>query len=163
MKGIILPANLIIKRESLLTDFITALTFLAAVSIFWWRFDINLLFFWVGGLLGVKFLDLAENIFRHDLKLSRPVFHTLFFQIILIILSFYVISSSGNYFGAGLVMVMNLQLLKDQTAEFIVNKTLSEGWLLYLKKEDGTFQKTRNYLILILLSFLTLTVFLIRQ
>ena len=48
---------------------------------------------------------------RERIKL---VFHNVLFQVILIVLCFFVLSSTNNIFGKGLVMVMFLHLLKDE-------------------------------------------------
>lgn len=113
--------------------------------------------------MGTEFLPLTESIFQHDLKLSRPVFHTFVFQVILVVLGFYVLSSSGSFFGAGLVMVMYLQMIKDQIMELKINNFLSDGWFLYLRKEAFPIPVLRNYLIILIILFIVLTLFLIHK
>lgn len=132
------------------------------VSVLRWNSNHQLLPVWVGGILGTEFLPVAENIVVHDLKLTKLVFRTIIFQIVLLLLSFYVISSSGSVFGASLVMVMNLQLLKDQILELKTSGTLSDSWFLYLKREAFSYQFIRNYLGVLSILFVLLSFFFLR-
>lgn len=93
---------------------------------------------------------------------NRLIFHTATFQVILLLLTFYVLTATNNLFGAGLVMAMNLHLLKNE-------------WFAWLRGEkealvDWLFWQVRgiamgNYLNLFLagvsIIFLILSVFLI--
>lgn len=55
------------------------------------------------------------------------IFHSAYFQVIFIILSFLVISSSGNYFGRGLVLAFMLHLLIDQVVDLVEVNSL-DNW-----------------------------------
>lgn len=156
MNTVYLSIGQTLKQRFLVSDFITSIVFLIIISVVRLRFDTSFLFFWIGGLLGTEFLPLAENIFQHDLKLSKPVFHTLIFQAILAVLSFYVLSSSGSLFGIGFVMVMNLQLLKDEIFELRSAGKLSPGWFLYLREERLNPRTVGSFIILLVLLFLLL-------
>lgn len=48
---------------------------------------------------------------------SGLIFHTIFFQIIFFILTFWMLSSSGSYFGKGLVLAFGLHLLIDEVID----------------------------------------------
>lgn len=48
---------------------------------------------------------------------TKLIFHTAFFQIILSILAFWVITSSGSLFGRGLVVAFTLHLITDQLVD----------------------------------------------
>lgn len=56
---------------------------------------------------------------------TRIIFHTATFQAIFVILSFLVISSSGNIFGRGLVLAFMLHLIIDQLVDLRDIKNLS--------------------------------------
>lgn len=45
---------------------------------------------------------------------TKLVFHNALFQVVLVILCFFVLSSTNNIFGKGLVMAMFLHVLKDE-------------------------------------------------
>jgi hypothetical protein len=47
------------------------------------------------------------------------IFHTVFFQMIFLILTFWIMSSSGSYFGRGLVLSFALHLSIDQVVDLV--------------------------------------------
>lgn len=55
---------------------------------------------------------------------NRLIFHTATFQVILLPLSFYILSSGGSVFASAFVMAINLHLLKD-------------GWQVYKNDKPG--------------------------
>lgn len=59
------------------------------------------------------------------------VFHTIFFQLIFFILTFWMLSSSGSYFGRGLVLSFILHLSIDQLIDLNDLKNL-ENWFTNL-------------------------------
>jgi hypothetical protein len=59
------------------------------------------------------------------------IFHTIFFQLIFFILTFWMLSSSGSYFGRGLVLSFILHLSVDQLIDLTELKNL-ENWFTYL-------------------------------
>ena len=58
------------------------------------------------------------------------VFHTAFFQIIFLVLTFWIITSSGSLFGKGLVLSFSLHLLIDQMVDLIDLKNFG-NWLRF--------------------------------
>jgi len=59
---------------------------------------------------------------RHDL-----IFHTIFFQLIFLVLTFWMISSSGSLFGKGLVLAFALHLSVDQIVDLTEIKSF-DNW-----------------------------------
>ncbi len=59
---------------------------------------------------------------RQQLKL---IFHTAYFQLIFLALTFLVITSSGNIFGRGMVLGFALHLLIDQVVDLMAAKKIS--------------------------------------
>ena len=51
---------------------------------------------------------------------THQVFHSFSFQIIFLILAFWVVSSSGSLFAIGLVLAFSLHLFIDQFSDFLV-------------------------------------------
>jgi hypothetical protein len=45
------------------------------------------------------------------------IFHTIFFQMIFFVLTFWMLSSSGSLFGKGMVLAFGLHLLIDQATD----------------------------------------------
>ena len=72
------------------------------------------------------------------------IFHTIFFQFIFIILTFFVISSTGSVFGRGLVLAFCLHLLIDQVVDLRQTGSLS-NWF-YNSPLKIPEAKTRLYL-----------------
>jgi hypothetical protein len=73
------------------------------------------------------------------------VFHTAFFQVIFLVLTFLIVFSSGSRFGRGLVVAASLHLLIDQLDDLLKKDTL-DGWFganpfmnsIFLTKEKAT-------------------------
>lgn len=59
------------------------------------------------------------------------IFHTIFFQAIFFVLTFWMLSSSGSYFGRGLVLSFILHLSVDQLMDLNDDKSL-ENWFTNL-------------------------------
>jgi len=66
---------------------------------------------------GVSFL-----IFDTDEERIKLAFHNILFQMILFILCFFVLTSTENLFGVGLVMGMALYLLGDEFYKWLTGK-----------------------------------------
>lgn len=56
---------------------------------------------------------------------TKLVFHTYYFQVIFLILTFWVVTSSGSSFGIGLTLAFSLHLLVDQLTDFFEKGTIS--------------------------------------
>ena len=50
---------------------------------------------------------------------TRLIFHTVYFQLIFLALTLFVITSSGSLFGRGIVLAFSLHLLVDQVMDFM--------------------------------------------
>ena len=57
---------------------------------------------------------------------TKLVFHTYYFQVIFLILTFWVVTSSGSPFGIGLTLAFCLHLLVDQLTDFFEKGTISD-------------------------------------
>ena len=62
-----------------------------------------------------KAVEILSNT-RYDR--GKPVFHTIYFQLIFLVLTFWVVTSSGTPFGVGLVLAFYLHLLIDQLVDY---------------------------------------------
>lgn len=63
-----------------------------------------------------KFKKLFGDLVTHHQALQNPLLHSALFQFALALLSLYVVTSTANFFGAGMVMGMSLHLIKDELA-----------------------------------------------
>ena len=59
------------------------------------------------------------------------IFHTIFFQIIFLVLTFWIMSSSASLFGRGLVLSFALHISIDQLVDLVDMKNLG-NWLKFL-------------------------------
>lgn len=102
----------------------------------------------------LKAIDLLVTT-RHER--SMPIFHTAFFQILFLIFSFFIISSSGSLFGTGLVLAFSLHLALDQTKDFFELGHIN-NWFqnlnLKLDHKDSSFYIFIYVLFIFLISFI---------
>lgn len=92
----------------------------------------------------------------------KLAFHNVLFQLILLVLCFFVLTSTGSLFGAGLVMAMALHLLKDEFHEWWTGREERlRQWLFWPIKMDVSLQNQKFFLIFMLLLFVALNFFLI--
>ncbi len=74
----------------------------------------------IGYLLEKKDIKRTVELFYETRTERRGlIFHSVFFQIIFFILTFWMMSSSGSNFGKGLVMSFSLHLLIDQIMDIV--------------------------------------------
>ncbi len=57
------------------------------------------------------------------------IFHHFYCQLVLIILSIFIFTSTKSIFGRGLVLFLNLHLLVDQVNDFLTNPVHLKEWL----------------------------------
>lgn len=108
-----------------------------------------------GYMLGKK--DVAGTLrFLAETRYERTkiIFHTATFQIIFVVLSFWVITSSGSIFGRGLVLAFLLHMLTDQIVDFMETGSLSTWFRDFPLQFDET--RTRVYWFVQILLFLIL-------
>jgi len=180
-----------IKKE-FLSHLLITLGWLAIITLLRWGWHLDLIWLWLGGLVGAFLLDIDHLIYffvtnpheltsqrvrrlfdqRHfkeglslmtDTVLERPrlSLHNALFQVILCILAFFVLTSTNNLFGAGLVMGLALHLLKDELQDLINNEEHLRTWLFWQFKFEVSLQGQKIYLAIMMLLFLSLSWLLI--
>ena len=130
-------------KKEIRSHLLVTLFWLVLVTLLRWRWEGNLILLWLGGLTGTFLIDIDHLLYvfiypqeltsmrvkqlldQHQFKAAlvllvdtheerhRLVLHSALFQIILLVACFFVLTSTGSLFGAGLVMAMALHLLKD--------------------------------------------------
>lgn len=83
---------------------------------------------------------------------STQIFHTVQFQLIFLVLSFLVVTSSGSYFGTGIVLAFFLHLLVDQLVDFFEIGSL-DIWFRKLPFKLDQEKSLFYWLILLLMLF----------
>jgi len=126
--------------------FIT-LIYLIFLTIFHWGLkpDFSILLFLGGGIFGVYFLDLAEQFFKSSpsLTTSGSPFRNVLFQVVLVILTLFVLTSSGSLFGAGLVLSIALGMLLEERLEWRSQGNLN-SWF-WIVRRDFPLQTQQFY------------------
>jgi len=104
-------------------------------------------------------LILVANTRGERIKLA---FHSAIFQPVLYIACFFVLTSTGSLFGAGMVMAMALRLLKDEMGLLLQGKDEQlRQWLFWQVGTEVTLRQQKFFVILMLLIFLGLNLLLI--
>ncbi len=115
MKRFILPVELYVWTS----------IYLLITSLLHWRLQFNLLIpvYIMGGFLGMHLLEMIETL----LKLPNSPFRSVLAQILVTVLTFFVLTSSSFPLGKGVVLTLNLRYLYLQLTEFQKNRSL-DSW-----------------------------------
>lgn len=92
----------------------------------------------------------------------RLAFHNALFQPVLYVFCFFVLTSTSNLFGAGLVMAMALHLLREEISFLLQGKEEDLQRRLFWQMKGGiSLRNQKFFVILMLLVFLGLNLLLI--
>ena len=169
------------KRELAIHLFSFFIFFLVLSFLRGW-FTLPYAVFWIGGLIGTILPDLDHLLYAlYELTSQRTksllargqiastlsllattrrerknlIFHTAWFQILFLVLTFWTLSSSGSLVGRGLVIAFSLHLIIDQIVDMMEINTL-ENWFwsipVNLKKEHHVFYLIGGGIILLILA-----------
>ncbi len=145
-------------RKEILTHFVYWFALSLFFAVIHKHLSLTYLPFWIGGLFGLFLPDLDHLIYiytrpqeltskrvgmhtdkkeiwkavalLYDTRSERKnlIFHTVFFQVLFVILTFWIMSSSGSMFGRGLVFSFAIHLLVDQIID-IIELGSFDNWL----------------------------------
>ena len=178
------------KRE--INGLVSTLIWLLVVTLLRWHWQWDLAWLWLGGLSGIFFINLDHLFYilaypeqltslrikdalkNRDFKgaggllgdtvQERPrlAFHNALFQAAFYLFCLFVLTSTENLFGVGLVMSMAWQLLREElTCLFKGQEEKLRNWLFWPIKRKISFKEQQVFVILMLLLFLGLNLFLI--
>lgn len=128
----------IISRKPLLFVIIF-LVYLILVALLKWRVAQGLptLWFGIGGILGIYFLDIAEIVFN----VAPSPFRSIVFQTLFILVGIFVVTSSGSFLAAGLVLSIYLTLLLWQLGEWRLRGNLNSWYTLVAQPVPASIQR----------------------
>ena len=111
----------------------------------------------VSSLISEKKVVQSWNVLT-ETRIKRPelIFHTAYFQIIFLVLALWVVTSSGNLFGRGLVLAFSLHLLVDQLIDRMELKNLNNWFAKILTLNDKEYRRwylIANFAALLVLGF----------
>ena len=176
-------------KKALFTHFLFLLAYFIFIALFKKWIDLKYLPFLFGGVLGILLPELdrlfyvylqkpseqisqrvSQTVDKRDWKgslalLSQAspgvnlIFHTIFFQIFFLILTFWVVTSSGNVFGMGIVLAFSLHLFIDQVTDY-VEKGSIDNWFrnlpidINLDREEKRWYLIGVLVVLLIFGFL---------
>jgi len=107
--------KVIIHQKSRVYVYVT-LAYLLSVGLFKWVVhpSLDALWFFLGGAIGIYFLDTAEVFFA----LFPSPFRSVVFSVLFAIVAFFVVTSSSGTIGSGLVLSVYLQMILWQIGEW---------------------------------------------
>jgi hypothetical protein len=147
----------IIRRKPLFF-LVGSLVYLVLVGVLKWNVTptVDTLLFLIGGMLGVYFLDIAEVFF----ELSPSPFRSMVFVSAFLIVSLFVVTSSGSAIASGLVLSLYLSLVLWQVGQWHIQGNLTDWYRMIAVPVDVSRQ--RLVLIIFVLMFLVETFLFIR-
>jgi len=95
------------------------------------------LYFLAGGLIGVYFLDIAEEFFG----VTPSPFRSIVFAVLFVLVSFFIVTSSGSLLATGLVLSLYLSLVLWQLGEWQINGNLNSWYRMLVNPVAVAVQK----------------------
>jgi Flp pilus assembly protein TadB len=102
---------------------------------------VSALWYLIGGVVGIYFLDFAEAFF----KLSPSPFRTIVFAVGFAMVSLFVVTSSGSLLATGLVLSLYLTIILWQLGERQIKGNLSEWYRMIAGPVDS---RTQNWILI---------------
>lgn len=117
-----------------------SLVYLLIVALFKWVLHPSLgaLWFFLGGAIGVYFLDAAELFFA----LNPSPFRSVVFGTLFSCVAFFVVTSSTGTIGSGLVLSLYLQMLLWQAGEWRISGNLNSWYRMVAGPVAVTAQRS---------------------
>jgi hypothetical protein len=148
----------IVVKKPLFFIFITVIYFIA-VSVIKWQLkpNSNTLVLFIGAAVGLYLIDAAEAF----VNINPSPFRGLVFIAGFIIVSFFIISSSGSFLGTGLVLSIFITMILWQMGELKITSNLNNWY----RTEEGPLPLKSQYTMLIIFwsVFILETLLFIRQ
>lgn len=113
--------------------------YLLVVILFKWLVhpSLDVLWFVLGGAIGIYFLDGAEQFFA----LNPSPFRSVVFQALFAVVAFFVVTSSTSVIGSGLVLSLFLQMLLQQIGELRLSTNLDSWYSMVAGSVDTRTQR----------------------
>jgi hypothetical protein len=113
--------------------------YLLIVSFLAWGIhpSVATLLFVIGGIIGMYFLDVAEVVFT----VSPSPFRTIVFTALFALVSFFIVTSSGNYLAIGLVLSIFLTIILWQGGEFAIARHVNSWYRMVADAPGVSIQR----------------------
>ena len=118
-------------------------SYILILGVLRWRLspDLSTVFYLLGGLAGVYFMDFADLVFDIHPSPFRSIVFILFFGVV----SFFIVTSSGSMFATGLVLSLYFTLFLLQAEEWQEFKNLN-SWYTLVKEAPSV--KMQQWIVL---------------
>lgn len=147
----------LIRSKPRIFVYITGVYLLVLVLLKWLTNpSLDALWFFMGGAIGVYFLDAAEIFFG----LQPSPFRSIVFGALFAIVAFFVVTSSTSMIGIGLVLSLYLQMLLWQVGEWRIHHNLDSWYRMVAGPVSAPAQ--RSILIISFIIFLAETIIFVR-
>jgi hypothetical protein len=100
------------------------------------------------------FISIIKLVNIGRLKHHNLILHHYFFQIILVLFSFFIFTSTNNIFVFSLVLSLNLHLIIDELFDFFRNPKILQKWLFARELNQLPLKFLGRYLIIFIVIFL---------
>lgn len=120
----------ILKRRPFIL-YVLPMVYLVMMALVKWQLSpqIGTVYFIIGGLIGLFFMDAAEVLF----KLEPSPFRSILFTGGLAILSTFLVTSSDSLLAVGLVLSLSLNIILWQVGEWQLRKNMNSWYQLIAK------------------------------
>lgn len=98
---------------------------------------------------------------RENNRQMRLNLRSALFQVILILLAVFVVTSTNSLFGQGLIFGLSLKLLLDEWSDYLTQPDYLRSWLFWQVKREVSLKETKIYLYVMTGVFLLLSWFLV--
>lgn len=139
--------------------YLWSLGYFIVVVILRWRVqpDISILFFYIGGLIGLHLLEIAEAIFVSPIA----IFRTVLMQAVLTLLTLFVVTSSASRLGSGIVLFFSLRYILLQHADIVEGRSLASWFKGINISFSPSWERKYLYLVTSLLTLETILFILV--
>jgi hypothetical protein len=107
------------------------------------------------------FRSLLKLLESTHLNHTNLIFHHYFFQVVLVLISFFVFTSSEFIFAKAFLLAVNIHLLVDEFSDFFQNPHHLQDWLFARENKQLPLRSLKTYLIFFTLISLVFTYLLI--
>lgn len=94
---------------------------------------------------------------------NNLIFHHYFFQIVLVLISFFIFTSSHSTFIMALLLSINLHLLVDGINDYFENPKLLQNWLFAREPKQLSIKQIKYYLLIFAFLLVIFSFFLIKS
>ena len=100
------------------------------------------------------FIPVIKLINAGRLKHHNLIFHHYFFQVILVLFSIFIFTSTSNIFASGIVLSLNLHLIIDELIDYYKDPKLLQKWLFAREPNQLPVKFLGRYITIFILIFL---------